>query len=65
MDNVIYYDGMVASDPANEKFSSLEGGLNFRSGNMAVKANYYMTKWMDRNLTNPLQLVKGLAVIQM
>ena len=37
MDNVIYYDGTVASDPANEKFSSLEGGLNFRSGNMAVK----------------------------
>ena len=24
MDNVIYFDGTVASDPANEKFQSLE-----------------------------------------
>ena len=59
MDNVIYYDGTVASDPANEKFSSLEGGLNFRSGNMAVKANYYMTKWMDRNLTKSVTTGQG------
>ena len=59
MDNVIYFDGTVASDPANEKFSSLEGGMNFRSGNMSVKANYYMTKWMDRNLTKSVTTGQG------
>ena len=59
LDNVIYYDGTVASDPANEKFSSLEGGLNYRAGNMLVKANYYMTKWMDRNLTKSVSTGQG------
>ena len=59
MDNVIYYDGTVAKDPENEKFSSLEGGVNFRAGNMAVKANYYMTKWMDRNLTKAVTTGQG------
>ena len=29
MDNVIYFDGTVASNPENEKFSSLEGGVNY------------------------------------
>ncbi|HIN25685.1 MAG TPA: TonB-dependent receptor, partial [Candidatus Marinimicrobia bacterium] len=37
MDNVIYFDGTVASDPANEKFQSLEAGLNIHSGNIAIK----------------------------
>ena len=30
MDNVIYFDGTVASDPANERFISSEAGVNFR-----------------------------------
>ena len=59
MDNVIYFDGTVAKDPANEKFSSLEGGLNYRTGSMLVKANYYMTKWMDRNLTKSVTTGQG------
>ena len=59
MDNVIYYDGTVASDPSNEKFQSLEAGVNYRAGNMAVKANYYMTDWKDRNLTKAVTSGQG------
>ena len=59
MDNVIYYDGTVASDPANEEFQSIEGGLNYRAGNMAVKAGYYMTDWKDRNLTKSVSTGEG------
>ncbi len=59
MDNVIYFDGTVASNPENEKFSSLEGGVNYSSGAMAVKANYYLTKWMDRNLTKSVTTGQG------
>ena len=59
MDNVIYFDGTVASDPANESFQSLEGGVNYHAGNFAVKANYYMTDWMDRNLTKAVSSGQG------
>jgi len=59
MDNVIYYDGTVASDPANEKFQSLEAGVNYSSGNMAVKASYYSTDWKDRNLTKSVTTGQG------
>jgi len=59
MDNVIYYDGTVASDPANEKFQSMEGGLNYNAGNIAVKANYYNTDWKDRNLTKSVTTGQG------
>jgi iron complex outermembrane receptor protein len=59
MDNVIYYDGTVASDPANEKFTSLEGGVNYNAGNMSVKAGYYMTNWKDRNLTKSVTTGQG------
>ena len=34
MDNVIYYDGTVASDPSNEKFVSSEAGVNFSTPKM-------------------------------
>ncbi|MCH7613561.1 MAG: TonB-dependent receptor [Candidatus Marinimicrobia bacterium] len=54
MDNVIAVDGYVASDPANEKFVSFEGGVNYSAGMMAVKANYYNTDWIDRNLTKAI-----------
>ena len=59
MDNVIYFDGTVASDPANEEFQSIEAGLNYRAGNMAVKAGYYMTDWKDRNLTKSVSTGEG------
>ena len=59
MDNVIYIDGTVASDPANEKFQSLEAGVNYRAGNMAVKASYYMTDWIDRNMTKNVTSGQG------
>ena len=59
MDNVIYFDGTVASDPANEKFQSLEAGVNYHAGNIAVKANYYMTDWIDRNLTKAVSSGQG------
>ena len=59
LDNVIYYDGTVASDPANEQFSSLEAGLNYRTGDLAVKTNYYVTNWMDRNLTKSVTTGQG------
>ncbi len=59
MDNVIYFDGTVASDPANEKFQSLEAGVNYSSGNMAVKASYYSTDWKDRNLTKSVTSGQG------
>jgi len=59
MDNVIYYDGTVASDPANEKFQSIEAGVNYRAGDIAVKAGYYMTDWKDRNLTKAVTTGQG------
>ena len=59
MDNVIYFDGTVASDPANEKFQNIEAGVNYRAGNMAVKAGYYMTDWINRNLTKAVSSGQG------
>jgi hypothetical protein len=59
MDNVIYLDGTVASDPANEKFQSIEAGVNYQADNMAVKVNYYMTDWKDRNLTKAVSSGEG------
>ena len=59
MDNVIYFDGTVASDPTNESFQSIEAGVNYRAGNMAVKAGYYMTDWKDRNLTKSVSTGEG------
>ncbi len=59
LDNVIYYDGTVASDPANEKFRSMETGLNYRLDRLALKANYYQTDWMDRNLTKSVTTGQG------
>jgi len=45
--------GTIASDPANEIFQSVEGGLNYHSydGKVAVKANLYNTQWKDRTVT--------------
>tara|TARA_Y100001934_G_scaffold255558_1_gene322711 strand:- start:91 stop:942 length:852 start_codon:yes stop_codon:yes gene_type:complete len=59
LDNVIDEDGNKANDITNENFTSTEFGLNYRTGNMAVKANYYMTDWRDRNLTRNVQTGEG------
>ncbi|MEC7849011.1 MAG: TonB-dependent receptor [Candidatus Neomarinimicrobiota bacterium] len=59
MDNVIDEDGHQAKNITNEKFQSIEAGVNYRSGNMAVKANFYMTDWKDRNLTKALTTGQG------
>ena len=59
MDNVIYFDGTVAPDPANEKFISSEAGVNFKSDKFAVKANVYNTDWKDRNLTKSVTTGQG------
>ena len=59
MDNVIYYDGTVASDPSNESFISSEAGVNFSSDNFAVKVSAYNTDWKDRNLTKAVTTGQG------
>jgi len=59
MDNVIYFDGTVASDPANEKFQSFEAGANYSGGMFAVKTSYYNTDWKDRNLTKSVTSGQG------
>jgi len=59
MDNVIYYDGTVASDPANEKFISSEAGVNWSSDKFATKVNVYSTDWKDRNLTKAVTTGQG------
>jgi len=59
MDNVIYFDGTVAPNPANEKFISTEAGVSFKSEKFAVKANVYHTDWKDRNLTKSVTTGQG------
>jgi len=53
--------GALASDPANEKFTSFEFGLNLRSsdGRVTGKFNYYYTKWDDRSFTKFVQNADG------
>ena len=52
-------DGNTAKNITNENFQSFEGGLNYRSGNLALKTNYYSTNWNDRNLTKPVTTGQG------
>ena len=59
MDNVIYYDGTVATDPANEKFISTEAGLNYSGRKAAVKVSAYNTDWLDRNLVKSVETGQG------
>ena len=59
LDNVIDEDGNKAVNITNENFTSLEGGVNYRLSNMAIKANYYLTNWNDRNLTKALTTGQG------
>jgi hypothetical protein len=59
MDNVIYLDGTVASDPANERFQSNEAGATFSSEKIVVKTSVYNTLWKDRNLTKAVSSGEG------
>jgi len=59
MDNVIYFDGTVAADPANEKFTSTEVGVNYKAKMFAITANGYNTDWKDRNLTKAVTSGQG------
>jgi len=56
---IIYFDGTVASDPANERFQSYEAGATFSSDNILIKASYYNTNWIDRNLTKSVTSGQG------
>jgi len=59
MDNVIYYDGTVASDPSNEKFLHNELGVNYKFGKLGLNASAYNTHWQDRNLTKSVTTGQG------
>jgi len=59
MDNVIYFDGTVASDPANEKFVSSEAGASWSNDKLSVKAGLYNMDWKDRNLTKSVTSGQG------
>ena len=59
LDNVIDYDGNVATNPDNEKFTSAEVGGSYRSDKVAVKGSYYNTQWKDRNLTRNVETGAG------
>ena len=59
MDNVIYYDGTVASDPSNEKFLHNEFGVNYGFGKLSMNASVYNTHWKDRNLTKSVTTGQG------
>jgi len=52
-DNVINdRDATIATDPQNEIFQAIEGGIVYKTLNnvLTVSANYYFTKWMNRTL---------------
>lgn len=59
-DNVISDDkGTKAEDPKNEKFTSLEFGVNYYSKFVAAKVNYYYTLWNDRTKSQWTTLADG------
>ena len=59
MDNVIYFDGTVASDPANEVFIGTEAGVNWSADKLNVKVSAYNMDWKDRNLTKAVTSGQG------
>ncbi len=63
------YDGTVAENPTNEKFTAYEAGIIFNTidDKLKVKANYYYTKWSDRTLTRSIRVTEeatGIAFIE-
>jgi hypothetical protein len=59
MDNVIYYDGTVATDPDNEKYKSFEFGGKYSSDKVNVKLSQYNTQWIDRNIVKNVSTGQG------
>jgi len=59
LDNVITFDGTVATDPDNEKFLHNEFGANFGTQKLGVRVSAYNTDWQDRNLTKFVQTGQG------
>ncbi len=61
-DNVID-DGSatLAEDPQNEKFTTFEAGVNFKTldGKFTVNGNFYYTDWKDRALSRGVQNEDG------
>ncbi len=53
--------GALSKNPANEKFTSYEFGLNLRStdGRITAKFNYYYTRWNDRSFTKFVRNADG------
>ena len=51
------YDGTVAEDPENEKFTSVETGLNFvcLDGMLNIKGDIYFTQWIDQTKTKGVE----------
>lgn len=54
-------DGSLNPDPENEKFLSLEAGVQFNStnGQFAARANVYSTQWQDRTIVRGILLADG------
>ncbi len=54
-------DGTKASDPKNEKFTSVETGVNFHGfdGKLTLKGSFYYTMWADRSNTKYVQNEDG------
>tara|TARA_Y100000593_G_scaffold57568_1_gene107032 strand:- start:9861 stop:12050 length:2190 start_codon:yes stop_codon:yes gene_type:complete len=59
LDNVIDYDGNVATNPDNEKFTSFEFGGKYTSDKVGLKLSSYNTQWKDRNLTKSVETGQG------
>jgi hypothetical protein len=59
MDNVIYYDGTVSTDPDNEKYKSFEFGGKYNSDLVNLKLSTYNTQWIDRNIVKNVSTGQG------
>ena len=59
LDNVIDYDGNIATNPENEKFTSFEFGGKYTSDKVGLKLSSYNTQWKDRNLTKSVETGQG------
>lgn len=55
------YDGTVAEDPENEKFSDFEAGFNLVTLDelLNLKANFYYTNWIDQTRTTGITDADG------
>jgi iron complex outermembrane receptor protein len=58
-------DGTLAEDPKNEKFTDIEGGVNYRtmSGRMNLRGNFYYTVWQNQTQTRLGQKADGSEIL--